>query len=103
MDAMTESQLPEPPVPPGPFDPHAAAVYQLQPGDLVTVDPFFGLEQVVSVEELYLSAQAYWEGVRGSWPCKKLVLRFALPGSETNTRNVLRFPHEPITKWTPVS
>lgn len=80
-------------VPAGPFNMELSYVSKLEDGDLITVDPLFGMEQIILIDTIETN---------GVGPAKRLLLRYALVGGETNTRNVLRFPHEPVTRWTAV-
>lgn len=83
----------EPAVELGPFNMELACASELETGDLITVDPLFGAELVLAADAIQTN---------GTGPARRLLLRFILPGGETNTRSVLRFSHEIITRWVPV-
>jgi hypothetical protein len=69
-----------------PGGPHAADIGHVEIGDRVLLDPVYGMERVLAVDEYVL----------GDWLVKRLQVENELG---TIGRFVIRFPHEPVLRW----
>lgn len=81
----------------------AVAMEDLKGGSWGVFDPLYGPEQVLSIDRFALApdqrgARAIGtSGESGTWP----VLRFYVRNGHGQTRNIVRFPQEPVIGMTP--
>jgi hypothetical protein len=82
-----------------PGGPHAADIGHVEIGDRVLLDPVYGMERVLAVDEYVLGRPGNGEPLRtgsGDWLVKRLQVENELG---TIGRFVIRFPHEPVLRW----
>lgn len=72
------------------------SVHEVAVGDRVVLDPIYGMEEVVSVDEHVLDWWGAHANVMQETATK--AIRFGLHGRYGEVRYALRFPHEPCVK-----